>query len=62
MRKGSRLLVAALLLEAASSEIFGVCGEEKLDVLESLHSWRIEFVLTRHRAGGRVLRGDLSAS
>lgn len=47
MRKGSDLLVAALENEGVD-RIFGVPGEENLDLLESLRTSRIELVLTRH--------------
>src|SRR3954453_15729966 len=47
MTKGSDLLVAALENEGGE-RIFGIPGEENLDVVESLRSSRIELVLTRH--------------
>ncbi|MGA2128907.1 MAG: thiamine pyrophosphate-binding protein, partial [Xanthobacteraceae bacterium] len=47
MKKGSDLLVAALENEGVD-RIFGVPGEENLDVVESLRTSRIELVLTRH--------------
>src|SRR6187549_3675782 len=47
MTKGSDLLVAALENEGVD-RIFGIPGEENLDVVESLRSSRIELVLTRH--------------
>jgi acetolactate synthase-1/2/3 large subunit len=47
MSKGSDLLVAALENEGVE-RIFGVPGEENLDVVESLSRSRIELVLTRH--------------
>lgn len=47
MTKGSDLLVAALESEGVD-RIFGVPGEENLDVVESLRTSRIELVLTRH--------------
>ncbi|MCM2503810.1 acetolactate synthase large subunit [Aureimonas altamirensis] len=47
MLKGSDLFVAALENEGVD-RIFGVPGEENLDVLESLRNSRIELVLTRH--------------
>jgi acetolactate synthase I/II/III large subunit len=47
MTKGSDLLVAALENEGVE-RIFGVPGEENLDVVESLRKSRIELVLTRH--------------
>ena len=45
--KASDLLVAALESEGVE-RIFGVPGEENLDVLESLRNSRIQFVVTRH--------------
>src|ERR1044071_4901038 len=47
MPKGSDLLVAALENEGVD-RIFGIPGEENLDVVESLRSSKIELVLTRH--------------
>jgi acetolactate synthase-1/2/3 large subunit len=47
MSKGSDLLVAALENEGVD-RIFGLPGEENLDVLESLRTSKIELVLTRH--------------
>src|SRR5919107_2280856 len=45
--KGSDLLVAALENEGVD-RIFGIPGEENLDVVESLRHSRIELVITRH--------------
>ena len=45
--KGSDLLVAALENEGVQ-RIFGVPGEENLDVIESLHRSKIELIVTRH--------------
>src|SRR3954452_7634236 len=47
MTKGSDLLVAALEMEGVD-RVFGVPGEENLDVVESLRWSSIELVLTRH--------------
>jgi acetolactate synthase I/II/III large subunit len=47
MAKGSDLLIAALESEGVD-RIFGLPGEENLDVVESLRKSKIEFVLTRH--------------
>src|SRR5919199_4867598 len=47
MAKGSDLLVAALENEGVD-RIFGVPGEENLDVVESLRRSTIRLVLTRH--------------
>src|SRR3954449_2528006 len=45
--KGSDLFVAALENEGVD-RIFGVPGEENLDVVESLRNSTIELILTRH--------------
>jgi acetolactate synthase I/II/III large subunit len=45
--KGSDLLVAALENEGVE-QIFGVPGEENLDVVESLRCSRIKLIVTRH--------------
>ncbi|HEY1796853.1 MAG TPA: acetolactate synthase large subunit [Stellaceae bacterium] len=45
--KGSDLLIAALENEGVE-RIFGIPGEENLDVVESLRRSKIELVLTRH--------------
>ncbi|MFG4693409.1 thiamine pyrophosphate-binding protein, partial [Acinetobacter baumannii] len=47
MPKGSDLLVEALENEGVD-RIFGIPGEENLDVVESLRNSKIELVLTRH--------------
>ncbi|KAG1447122.1 hypothetical protein G6F57_017149 [Rhizopus arrhizus] len=47
MSKGSDLLVAALENEGVE-RIFGIPGEENLDVVESLRHSSIELVVTRH--------------
>ncbi len=47
MMKGSDLLVAALENEGVE-RIFGVPGEENLDVVESLHGSKIKLIVTRH--------------
>jgi acetolactate synthase I/II/III large subunit len=47
MPKGSDLLVAALANEGVE-QIFGVPGEENLDVVESLRTSKIKLILTRH--------------
>ncbi|WP_336491495.1 acetolactate synthase large subunit [Methylobacterium nigriterrae] len=47
MQKGSDLLVRALENEGVE-RIFGIPGEENLDVVESLRTSAIELVLTRH--------------
>jgi acetolactate synthase-1/2/3 large subunit len=47
MPKGSDILVAALENEGVE-RIFGIPGEENLDVVESLRRSKIELVITRH--------------
>src|ERR1700758_5523467 len=47
MPKGSDLLVTALANEGVT-RIFGVPGEENLDVVESLRGSKIDLVITRH--------------
>src|SRR5258706_13397241 len=47
MPKGSDLLVAALENEGVD-RIFGIPGEENLDLVESLRKSSIELILTRH--------------
>src|SRR5215216_4882958 len=47
MAKGSDLLVEALENEGVD-RIFGVPGEENLDVVESLRTSKIKLILTRH--------------
>ena len=53
MTKGSDLLVAALENEGVE-RIFGIPGEENLDVVESLRHSKIELVVTRQRKGKDV--------
>src|ERR671913_680664 len=54
MTKGSDLLVAALENEGVD-RIFGIPGEENLDVVESLRASSIELVLTRHEQGAAFM-------
>src|SRR5882724_6818912 len=54
MPKGSDLLVAALENEGVD-RIFGVPGEENLDVVESLRNSSIKLVLTRHEQGAAFM-------
>ena len=54
MPKGSDLLVAALANEGVE-RIFGVPGEENLDVVESLRSSEIELIVTRHEQGAAFM-------
>jgi acetolactate synthase-1/2/3 large subunit len=54
MSKGSDLLVAALENEGVD-RIFGVPGEENLDVVESLRDSSIRLILTRHEQGAAFM-------
>ena len=54
MPKGSDFLVAALENEGVD-RIFGVPGEENLDVVESLRSSSIKLILTRHEQGAAFM-------
>src|SRR5438067_7287474 len=54
MTKGSDLLVAALESEGVE-RIFGVPGEENLDVVESLRNSKIKLILTRHEQGAAFM-------
>src|SRR4029078_1720660 len=47
MRKGADILVAALENEGVD-RIFGIPGEENLDVVESIRKSSIQLILTRH--------------
>jgi acetolactate synthase-1/2/3 large subunit len=62
--KGSDLLVAALENEGVQ-RIFGIPGEENLDVVESLRRSNIELVLTRHEQAASFMaatQGRLTGS
>src|SRR3954465_6675574 len=52
--KGSDLMVAALEKEGVD-RIFGVPGEENLDVVESLRNSSIKLILTRHEQGAAFM-------
>jgi acetolactate synthase-1/2/3 large subunit len=54
MPKGSDLLVAALESEGVE-RIFGVPGEENLDVVESIRGSSIKLILTRHEQGAAFM-------
>ena len=54
MTKGSDLLVAALENEGVT-QIFGVPGEENLDVVELLRNSTIELIVTRHEQSAAFL-------
>ncbi len=45
--KASRLLVECLRAEGVD-RVFGIPGEENLDIMDDIHSAGLEFVLTRH--------------
>src|ERR1700752_1954679 len=54
MLKGSDLMVAALENEGVD-RIFGVPGEENLDMVESMRNSSIKLVLTRHEQGAAFM-------
>ena len=58
MPKGSDLLVAALENEGVR-RIFGVPGEENLDVVESLRTSSIELIVTRHEQPAAFMAATL---
>jgi hypothetical protein len=55
MPRGADLLVAALENERVD-RIFGIPGEENLDVVESLRNSKIELIITRHETTGHGKR------
>ena len=57
MKKGSDLLVEALENEGVD-RVFGVPGEENLDVVESLRKSKIELVLTRHEQAAAFMAAN----
>jgi acetolactate synthase-1/2/3 large subunit len=59
--KGSDLLVKALENEGVE-RIFGVPGEENLDVVESLHGSKIELIVTRHEQAAAFMASGLFSS
>ena len=61
MTKGSDLLVAALENEGVD-RIFGIPGEENLDVVESLRRSKIKLVLTRHEQAAAFMAASTDAS
>ena len=58
MTKASDLFVAALEAEGVG-HVFGIPGEENLDLLESLRRSRIELVLTRHEQAAGFMAATL---
>jgi acetolactate synthase-1/2/3 large subunit len=56
LMKGSDLLVKCLENESVE-RVFGIPGEENLDLLDSLIDSGIEFVLTRHESGAAFMAG-----
>jgi acetolactate synthase-1/2/3 large subunit len=59
--KGSDLLVAALENEGVEY-VFGIPGEENLDVIESLRHSRPALVLTRHEQAAAFMAATHGAS
>ena len=58
MTKASDLFVAALEAEGVK-HVFGIPGEENLDLLESLRNSSIELVLTRHEQGAGFMAATI---
>ena len=58
MTKASDLLVAALEAEGVDY-VFGIPGEENLDLLESLRKSRIQLILTRHEQSAGFMAATL---
>lgn len=58
MTKASDLFVAALEAEGVT-HVFGIPGEENLDLLDSLRGSSIELVLTRHEQGAGFMAATL---
>lgn len=58
MTKASDLLVAALEAEGVEY-VFGIPGEENLDLLESLRTSRIRLILTRHEQSAGFMAATL---
>jgi acetolactate synthase-1/2/3 large subunit len=54
--KGSELLVRCLEAEGVE-RVFGIPGEENLDLMDSLRDSSIEFVLTRHESSAAFMAG-----
>ena len=59
--KASDLFIKALENEGVEY-IFGIPGEENLDILNSLIDSDIELILTRHEQGAGFYGGDLRPS
>ena len=58
---GAELLVSAMEKEGVQ-QIFGVPGEENLDLVEALRRSTIKLVVTRHEQGGSFHGGDARAT
>ena len=61
MVRGSDLLVAALENEGVE-RIFGIPGEENLDVVESIRKSSIQLVLTRHEQAAAFMAATYGGS
>jgi acetolactate synthase I/II/III large subunit len=57
MIKGSDHLLVAAIENEGIERIFGIPGEENLDVVESLRSSTIELVITRHEQAAAFMAG-----
>ncbi|HUT27124.1 MAG TPA: acetolactate synthase large subunit [Methanomassiliicoccales archaeon] len=56
--KAARLLIECLEAEGVS-KIFGIPGEENLDIMDEICSSKIEFVLTRHEQAAAFMAGTV---
>jgi acetolactate synthase-1/2/3 large subunit len=57
MMKGSDHLLVAAIENEGIERIFGIPGEENLDVVESLRSSTIELVIPRHEQAAAFMAG-----
>ena len=57
MIKGYDHLLVAAIENEGIERIFGIPGEENLDVVESLRSSTIELVITRHEQAAAFMAG-----
>lgn len=56
--KAARLLVECLRAEGVE-RIFGIPGEENLDIMDEIHALGMEFVLTRHEQAAAFMAGTV---
>ncbi|MCG7845139.1 MAG: acetolactate synthase, large subunit, biosynthetic type, partial [Methanomassiliicoccales archaeon] len=56
--KAARLLVECLRAEGVD-RVFGIPGEENLDIMDEIHSSGMEFILTRHEQAAAFMAGTV---